>query len=494
VTTLAMRVAPARLLLPPAILASLALVAAGLGVIAPLVPVAAVVGLAFLLAAPMRWSAVALLGLALLADNPAERPMEGKWSSPLLPAGKLLYDNLHKVVGVDALRFSALELLLALLLVIVVARKLLQDPIDDPLGLGALPNPLKHAFAVSFAAIVCLELYGVASGGDFKNSLWQIRQIFWLPLLGVLFGHAFKTAGARVAVLRTIMLVAWVRALVGIYYYYAIAKPSGVRPEYATTHSDSVLAVIALLLGVMALVERPSRNHLLLNLLLQPVVFMGLIVNDRRLAFVSIGAGLLTVLLMGPPHLWTWLKRSMVVLVPLGCLYLAVGWHSSASIFKPVQTLRSLADNEDASNQTRDIENYNLIQTLKRSPLVGSGFGHEYYEAVQANRVDQYFAQYKYIAHNSVLWLISVSGWLGFSLLWAVYPAAVLVALRVHRTAVTATDRVTAFGAVAGVLCFVIQAWGDMGLQSWMATLVLTSLLGATGALWTAQQHAEACA
>jgi hypothetical protein len=339
---------------------------------------------------------------------------------------------------------------------------------------------------------VFLELCGLARGCDFKTSLWQIRQIFWLPLLGVLFGHAFKTGGARLALLRTILAVACLRALVGLYYYYALARPAGIRPEYVTTHSDSVLAVMAMLVGVMAFVERPSRDHLLLNLLVQPIVFAGLIVNDRRLAFVSLGAGLLAVVLMGPPQLWTWLKRSMIVLVPLALVYVAAGWHSSASVFKPVQTLRSLSSKDDSSNQTRDIENYNLIQTLKRSPLIGSGFGHEYYEAVRANRVDQYFAQYLYIAHNSVLWLLSIGGWIGFTLLWAVYPAAVMVALRAHRAAVSATDRVTAFAAVAAVLCFVIQAWGDMGLQSWMAALVLASLVGATGALWTERQHAEA--
>ena len=64
--------------------------------------------------------------------------------------------------------------------------------------------------------------------------------------------------------------------------------------------------------------------------------------------------------------------------------------------------------------------------------IIGSGFGHEYFEMVEANRVDQYFAQYKYIAHNSVLWLLSLSGFLGFAAVWLVFPVAVLIALVAH--------------------------------------------------------------
>ena len=98
---------------------------------------------------------------------------------------------------------------------------------------------------------------------------------------------------------------------------------------------------------------------------------------------------------------------------------------------------------------------------------------------------------YLFIAHNSVLWILSISGWLGFSLLWAIFPTAVLVARSVHRRVTAVIDRTTAFAAVVAILAFVIQAWGDMGLQSWMGTITVTSLIGATGALWTAHQRQE---
>lgn len=481
---MAMRLAPVQYVWAPAALVALVMTAAGLGVLA-LAPLAGVVAFALILATRLEHLALALLTVALVMDNPGERPMEGEWKSPLYPLGALLYENLHQHTGIGALRFSALEAAVAGLFVLLIYRRLRRDRLDDPRHLSGQRNPMRSAFAFMFAALVALEVYGLARGGDFRQSLWQARQLFWLPLLGVLFGHALKTPESRRTLLRVLLGAAWVRNLVGIYFTFAIARPQGLELEYVMTHSDAILTVVAILIGVALFIERPTASHLLLNVVSQPVLLLGLHVNDRRIALVGLAGGLLALVLMGPAWIRQVVRRGLIVLVPLVLLYIAVGWSSTSPIFGPVATLRAMSSSEDASSQTRDIENYNLIQTLKRNPLIGSGFGHEYYEEVQAYRVDTVFAQYRYIAHNSVLWLISLGGWLGFAGVWAVFPAGMLVALRAHACARPGLDRVLAFAAVAAIVSMTVQAWGDMGLQSWMGTLVVASLLGAAGALLT---------
>lgn len=477
---------PARFI-PACVGVSFLLVLGGTG-LAPLAPLAAAGALLLLWSAPMERSALLLFAVALVADNPGERPMEGKWESPLLPVGELLYLNLNKLTGIEAMRFSLLELAVALLLVVVLVRKASGDPLDDPRRLGALPNPVRAAFAVFFAAIVGLELWGLARGGDFRNSLWQVRQLFWLPVLGVVFGNALKSASARLWLLRAVVLAAVVRGAMGLWYYVQVARPSGVRPEYVTTHSDTILTVVAILVTGMALVSRASVGHIVLNLLAQPVLVAALIVNDRRIAFVSLAGGGLAALLLAPPALQRLVRRTALLLIPVALAYVAVGWSSQARLFAPVQTIRSVIEQDDDSSKTRDIENYNLIRTLALRPVVGSGFGHEYREVVVANRIDSIFAQYRYIAHNSVLWLLSLGGWLGFAAVWGVFPIATLVALRAFSRTTDPVDQGVAYGAIAAILAFVIQAWGDMGLQSWMGTLLVAAFLGATGALWTAHE------
>jgi len=473
----------------PAVVLSFLLVLAGTG-LAPLAPLVAVAGLLVLWAAPMQRSALALLAVALVADNPGERPFEGKWTSPLGPLGDLLYLNLNRITGIEPLRVSLLEVVIGLLMLVVLLRKAQRDPIDDPLHLGALPNPVKYSFGVFFAAIVLLESYGLVTGGDFKNSLWQLRQLFWLPVLGVVFGNALKSASARVWLLRAVVGVAVVRSLVGLHYWLTIARPSGVVFEYTTTHSDSILTVTAILVTAMLAVAKPSRGHLLLNLLAQPLLVMALIANDRRIAFVSLAGGALPLLLLSPPDLQRVLRRLAIAAAPLAVVYLVVGWSASHPIFGPVQTVRSVVEQDDDSSKTRDIENYNLISTLKASPVIGSGFGHEYREVVQALRVDHIFAQYKYIAHNSVLWLLSIGGWIGFAAVWLIFPVTVLVALRAFAECADPIERTIAYGAIVSVLAFIVQAWGDMGLQSWMGALLVSAFMGATGAIWTTRERA----
>ncbi len=485
----ARRLMPATLAVGPALAASLALVAMGAGAVGPLLPLLGVAALAFLVAAPTSWTAGGLLAVALLVDNPGERPADGLWKSPLYGPGELLYLNLHKHTGIGALKFSALELAIVTLLLVVVARKLKGDSLDDPRGLGALPNPMKLAFLSMFGGIVVMMAWGLARGGDLQNALWQARQLFWLPVLGVLFGHSLKSAAARLWLIRIVILTACLRALAGIWFYFAIGRPQALHFEYVLTHSDSILAVVAMLLALMALIASPTWHHVLLNLACQPILSVGLIVNDRRLAFVALAGGLMVAVLMSPPALRHALRRLVILSIPAMMLYTAAGWNSNAGVFRPVSILRSVTSQEDASSQTRDIENYNLVRTLKLQPVVGAGFGHEYVEAVQAYRVDHVFAQYRYIAHNSVLWLISQVGWLGFSLMWIVFPTAVLIALRVIRQAKSSVDVLTGFGAIVTVLAFLLQAWGDMGFQSWMGSLLVAAFMGAVGAAWTSMEQ-----
>ena len=397
-------------LLWPCVAASLALVAMGAGALAPLAPLLAFALFVVIVIAPLRWSAVTLFAVALLADNPGERPMDGLWESPLMPVGRLLYENLNKLTHIDALRISLLEVAIATLMIVTVVRKLRADRIDEP-GAGApVPNPMRGSYALMLAAIVGLEVWGLARHGDFKNSLWQFRQLMWMPVLGVLFGTAFKTARSRDQLVRITLVVACVRAAFGLFFHYAIAVPRGLDAAYATTHSDSILATIAILLGLVLVVVRPCVEHTVLNLVCQPLLVLGMLVNDRRIAFVGIAGGLVALVLLSPAAVQRKVTRSLLAIAPVFLLYAAVGWNAHSPLFKPITKLRSVIEQKDDSSKTRDIENFNLIQTLKRQPVFGSGFGHEYIEVVQANRVDQIFAQYRFIAHNSVLWLLSLAG------------------------------------------------------------------------------------
>ncbi|MEZ4272509.1 MAG: hypothetical protein R3C68_14085, partial [Myxococcota bacterium] len=198
---------------------------------AALAPIFVLTALFAAIRLPVRYVANGLLCAVLLFHNPGTRPMEGHWRGLLFAGGELLYNNLRHVVGIDALRFCAIELCLALMLGIIVMRTLAGDRTDAEHRFPAHPW-LRNAVLLSFATVVFSCGWGLARGGDFNQLLWQVRQIAWLPAMAAVYMRALKTPQDYRVVGGILLTVAFLRALEGLYFLFAIAKPQGLNLEY----------------------------------------------------------------------------------------------------------------------------------------------------------------------------------------------------------------------------------------------------------------------
>jgi O-antigen ligase len=212
-------------------------------------------------------------------------------------------------------------------------------------------------------------------------------------------------------------------------------------------------------------------------------MMVALVLNNRRIAFVSLVASLFVLYTMLHGRVKLWATRVGIFLLPLACLYLLAARTHTTGIFKPGAQLMSVSEQTDGSSRTRDIENYNLIQTIKPNPLIGTGWGHEYREMNRAYNISQIFAQYRFIAHNSILWLLSIGGVVGFALVWMQIVVGVFLSTRSYRFARDAHERTAAASMIAILICYVVQAWGDMGTQGGAPTLLLACALAGSGKL-----------
>jgi len=180
------------------------------------------------------------------------------------------------------------------------------------------------------------------------------------------------------------------------------------------------------------------------------------------------------------------LRLAGLLSLPLLALYVAVGEQQTSRIFAPVHALNTIwGDTADDSTLSRRIEDAGLVSTLAGNPLFGTGWGHEYKEidTRYAPELIKRFPQYRYIPHNSMLGLAAFSGWLGFSLTWALVPVTLYLAVRTHRQAATPTEAQAGL-FVAGLLpVYAVQAWADMGLQSLTAAVFLGSCVAVAGRL-----------
>ena len=434
-----------------------------------------------LLEAPLRISATVFLFVCLLLEDVRSRPHMDIWRSPLHPLGRILYDGLEKSLGVPGLKVFGIEVALVALFIVLIGARLAGRKRPTPPAM-----PMLKAALIGIAAMIWLEVWGTVRGGNVRFSMLQMRPLLFTFLVLILFSFAYQRRRDARAVITVIVAVGVLRAFLGFYFWRVILVRTPLSDlemgggTYITTHADTVLWVTGLLACIIALFNSPrSFPVIILNLTVSPILGLAIVANNRRVAFVSIAFGLLATYLLAKRPYRARINRLLMFTLPVLLLYVAVAWHGRGLWAQPVTVIRSVLTGGDTSADMRDIENYNLVVTAKHHPLAGWGFGHPYVEEVRGISITNFLEAYLFLPHNSLLWLMGAAGLIGFALYWAYFFVGVFVALRVYQATSDPTEEVVALVTVTAVITFVVQCYADVGIQSWMGSLVLCSLLGA---------------
>jgi hypothetical protein len=434
---------------------------------------------------PLRYTALTYFGLALaFSTPPRELPGDPSdhWLPPFFIVYRLLFENLNTLTGVGPLRFSGGEAIVGVMIALALLREWRGVDIDEAEAVTK-SRVLFVFLLVSLATVLALEVRGLARGGDFAQSLWQFRAILWLPIVTFLFSYCLRTPRDLVAVAVTATVAACFKIALGVYYLMAVARPANFVPESVSGHDDSVLFTAVVCTWIAWWLQRPGIGRLARIIVPCGWVLFGVAINSRRTAYVSISASLLVLYVMLEGPVKRWINRRVFLALPLVVAYLLAGRNHHNGIFKPASAIMSVSTSEDASSRTRKIENYNLIQTLRPNMLVGTGWGHEYRELSRANDISKFFPQYRFIAHNSVLWLLSIGGILGFSAIWMPVVIATFLAARSYRLVDDPFQRAASASTIVALVCYAFQAWSDMGTQSVPIMLIAAWALAASGTL-----------
>lgn len=454
-----------RTVLPGLLLGLASGVAVGVGrgnPVMALVPPALLAGAVGLWRLPLKWPLLALLLLAVTIDDPTDRPYFNLWRSPLYPLGRVFFTNVAW--------FTGFELAVMGLAALTVLRRLLglSAAMEAPGVPG--PRPLRSALLLSFLTIGWLIVWGVARGGVFREALWQFRALLFMPIVSMLSLLAFDFPKDLRLLGRVLVIGSLVKALLGTYFMYFIAYPQGEYPPHTTGHNDTMVFVVGVVLALVRVWEWPSWRNIGEALLWLPFLAMALRLNDRRIAYVDIALALGFIYLMSPMHrAKRLLTQGMVAMIPIVALYVAVGWNARGGVFKPVAKLRSIvapaADTEEeSSNVERDIENFNLLKSWERDPMLGQGFGHAFTEFLPSNDFAQ--SAFGHIGHNSVLWLLWIGGIFGFFGVWLYLGITSFFFARTLRVVTDVHERVGLLVAMAVIITYLLQAFGDMGSQA----------------------------
>ena len=290
----------------------------------------------------------------------------------------------------------------------------------------------------AFTAMVLVgELNCLATGGDFKISLWEIRPLLYFSLLYFLAVNTIRKPEQIRTLLWVVVIGTIFRSLDGIGRYLMIPPDLRAKLETIIEHDDSLFLASYFGLVAGAILWRAHLPRRLLPLLLVGMPPIGLMMglNGRRAVFLSLG--LIAVVLV--PFIWISLRSAMqrryyayalAALALLGLVYLGAFWNSRSAIGKPAQAVRSVFQPDERdylSNLYRDQENANLRATIARSPIIGIGFGKPMVVVERMVNLQGMWALQLYMPHNNMLWLWERMGIIGFAAFWAMMGSILLL-------------------------------------------------------------------
>ena len=407
--------------------------------------------------------------LAIVAENPADGVYDHQWSTFMEPIGDFLFRNLP--IKIPPIDFVILGLSL-------VAFR----------SAGAKANRARsfdRAVYVCLASLLLPISWGLLTGGDPRQVFWQMHQLMMVPVLTLVFSWALRMPRDLRGLGQAVVAAALYRALMAVIFRFVIVPDLPVKPAHMTTHSDTMLFVLGLVIFLSNFLEKRTLKDFVYLLGFGGFLALAILINNRRLAYVTFAVSVVILYVIFPPgRAKRVVNYVLLASLPLLVTYLAVGWESSSTVFKPARSVATMfGANEDTSSETRNIENYNLIQTWKHNPILGTGWGHEYDEVNVAYSIAEAFPQYRYIPHNSALGLWAFTGLVGASGVWSIFSIGVFFGVRTYRAAKKPEHRTAAAAAVCMILAYVIQAYGDMGFASWTGAILMAASLSAVNRL-----------
>lgn len=417
----------------------------------------------YLFRAPFWVSARLLVVLGLFVEPPAMVPGATYWVSPLIDADNTFYGTIKNLTGMPGGSMSFFVVCTSILLYRAYRKN------KDPLRFTPSMKLLRTLCIAFVAGLVAIEVWGIViRGGKVEQSFFQAIQILAIPLVTMALAYSLRGKEDLNAIGNIIVNVAVARGLLVAYTYFVICLPAGINPpEYCTTHGDSTtFAAAFLILLAHVIIDRKKRTLWRLGII-GAFLLAVMVMNNRRLAFVCVGVGAMAMYLTLPPsRTRRRLNRILLVAAPLGFLYLIAGEGTTHPIFAPARLAWSALEQKDLSADSRDVENLNLVVTLQEHPVLGSGFGHEYTEVLKIYDISEFMPLYRYIPHNSILWLWTVAGLVGFLWLWILPLSAAYLGGRAFRLVEGQLERVAALVSVGIVAVWISANWGDVGLAS----------------------------
>lgn len=315
----------------------------------------------------------------------------------------------------DSATVKPFELLLATIAALWLVNRWL-SPVRTPIVFGPFWRPL---VLLSFTVAVGMAWGLGRAGGVLRVAVFEATPLLYVPLVYLAATNLFTTlqhyhrlmAGILVALtvesLHTLVRLPEIRS--------TIADDASPLEHTAALHMNLVLL---LLVAALWFGTRRIGWRLLLLLVNIPILLVYLDA-ERRAAVVGLIIGGISMAFA----LFSFNRQTFMRVIPvmalIGGAYCAVFWNVENQAGFPAQAVKIIVqpetspEKDQSSDLYREIENFNLNATIRENPILGIGFGQPFLKPIPLPDIS-FFEFWEYIPHNSVLWVWTKVGIVGF--------------------------------------------------------------------------------
>ena len=344
-------------------------------------------------------------------------------------------------------------------------------------------------FLLFLLCVVGGVLHGLASGGDLKITVVEVRP-FWYFFESYLLAYNLITRKRDLyAFFWLVIIAAGVKGLQGVYIFLVVLHGS-LTGNSIMSHEESFFCIALILLVILFCLYYRYRPQLYAALLALPCEVVTLIANQRRTDYIALLLGLvmaLALVFVMKPEVRKFLAVAVLLTAILGTSYILAFSSSSGLFAAPARGIVSIFNPADSSvkadsNLYRTVEDYDLVSTVKQSPLIGLGFGKPYSEPIPLITIfpgilaaDMYYA---YIPHNTIFWVWMRLGAIGFSSFWYLIGAAIVRGCLIARQLKDRYLQLIAIYVIGVIAMEIVVAFGDYQLFVFRNVIYVGLLMG----------------